>query len=242
MKNMSIIKKVILTIAAAALFVVPVTIITLQNNSTKTAEASRYTNYNQNSCNSGDFAKLGSYCPPINSCNTKCQGYYNASNNNTNSCSVMYYSYITNSYSSCTPVQNPNTNYSTNSTNNVASYINTVFTAYTQQPYNNYLTPNYNSCSFRCYDMNNYNTYGSTSYSDYSYYNPNSYGTYIAEPYVDINVPTPNQNYVDIYIPPANNYTSPTPSQNIAYSQPYTYDYNAHNSYEALTTDYVIAQ
>lgn len=233
---MSIIRKVILTIAAAALFLVPVSIITLQNNSTKTAEASHYTNYNHNNCNSGDFAKLGSYCPPVNQCLPKCQSYYTASNQTNYNCSVMYYSYITNSYSSCTPVQNPNTSYSTN----------TNYTSYSYPYGNNYTTPSYNSCStgytvFGCSDMNNYNSYGSTSYSDYSYYNPNSYGNYIAEPYYSIPVSEAKQNYVEIYVPQPETYTYPTPSQNIAYSQPYSYDYTSYNSSEYLTTDYVYA-
>jgi hypothetical protein len=168
----SIIKRVILTIAAAALFVVPVTIITLQNNTTKTAEASNY-NYS-NYCNAGDFAKLGTYCPPVNSYAS-------------NSCQVMYYSYITNSYSSCTQVQNPNTNYTNyqaNTKTNNASYVNTStnYEVYTSYPYNTNTTPNYS------------NYYGYNYNIDYSYYNPGSYGTYIAEPYVDIYVQNPNLN------------------------------------------------
>jgi hypothetical protein len=204
--KMSIIKRVILTIAAVALFVVPVSIITLQPNQTKTADAAHYNNNKNN-------------------CNHLCQGYYAASNNST-SCPVMYYSYITNSYSSCTQVQNPKTNYTTSTYNNSSycpMYCNT--STYNASPVN-YSYP-YNNSSY-----NNYVSYS----KDYSYYNPNSYGTYISEPYYDIPVSSPKQDYVDIYVskPGTYNYSA----QKTAYTVGNEI-FNRHNSYEALTPDYV---
>lgn len=222
------IKKVILTIAAAALFIVPVSIITLQNNTTKTAEASHYSPYscnncasNSNQCAKTDFAKLGSYCPTNN-----------YSHLNANDCKTKYFDTKTNSYSSCYP-----TNYSSNNNTNSSnySYINSTYSTYSYPNNSNYNYSNYQTCpssytTYGCSDM--YNTYGYNNHNS-GYYNGNNY---INEPYSEIYVPTPNQNYVDIYVPQPN-YSYPAPSQNVAYSDPY--NYNNYNSYEALTTDYV---
>lgn len=131
------INRVILTIAAVALFVVPVSIITLQSSTNKTVEASHYSN-----------------------------------------CSVVYYSSITNSYSSCTPVKSSANNKNTNNT----TYTSTDYQYYSY-PYSytsNYGTYPYN-CSNYCYDS-----------ASYSYNNSGNYGSYIYEPYVDIKVNQPN--------------------------------------------------
>lgn len=235
--KMKIIQKVILTLAAAALFIVPVSIIVLQSNTTKTAEA-------------------GNHKYSSNPCNSICQSYYTASNKNNNSCPVMYYSYITKSYSSCTQVHQP-ANYQTN-------YSNATFCpvyCYYQQPQTPQPVahpqpapkPLPKPAPKPVY--NNYTTYS----TDYSYYNPNSYQSYIPEQsynipvpqpkqdYYDIYVEAPKQDYIDIYVPQPKNESYSTSNYNyVDYISPsydaYTIgntDFNNHNSYEALTTDYV---
>jgi hypothetical protein len=163
--NFSLIKKVILTVAVAALFIVPAYIFALQSNNVKTADAAKPQHYS-------------------NPCNHICQGYYQASNNNQpkNHCPVMYYSYLTNSYSSCTQVHLPKSSQSAKPSNDTYYYSNSY--------------------------PNSYNSNYSYS-SDYQYTSSNNYGGYNDQQYYNIPVSQPQQNYVDIYVDQPNymNYT-----------------------------------
>jgi hypothetical protein len=233
--KIGIIKRVILTIATAALFIVPVSIIALQSNTTKTAEA-------------------GNYKHISNPCNHICQGYYKASEKSKSHCPVMYYSYITKSYSSCTPVSQPKPVQYNQPINNASTYYSN---------YSNYLTSYFNPYSYNT--KPNYNTSNYSYSTDYSYNNQGNYGAYIAEPYYqipvaqpkqdyyEVYVEQPKQNYVDIYVPEpkvdtyttysdvtvdTSNYTDYSVPSYDAYSVGNTV-FNNHNSYEALTTDNV---
>jgi hypothetical protein len=165
--NFSLIKKVILTVAVAALFIVPASIFALQSNNVKTADAAKPQHYS-------------------NPCNHICQGYYQASSNNQskNHCPVMYYSYITNSYSSCTQVPQPKVNYS-NSKNSTFCPVYCNTHSQTPQPITYPKPANNNTANYS---------------NDYSYYNQNNSGNYVAQPSYQIPVPQPKQNYYDIFV------------------------------------------
>jgi hypothetical protein len=214
--KMSIIKRVILTIAAAALFIVPVTIVSLQNNTTKTAEARYRSNNCYNYCGNvaqSDFNPPSHPGQPPVGCNSTCQGYYKAANPRP--------SYDPLGYGKHVPYIKPSQPIQQN---------------YSEPKYYNPFPLTYNSTP-------NYNSYYSYNYSS----NP--------EP-ITVNVPLPKQNYVDIIVPQPETSTyysyndiSYEPNKYTDYSEPKYTDYSAysvgnkvlndHNSYEALTTDYV---
>jgi hypothetical protein len=164
--KVSIIKRVILTIAAAALFVVPVSIISLQSNSPKTAEA--YSPYTHNKYSQKDCFLGRRYDPAKDTCvlDSDYKGYENYSKTNSN----CYYNSNNSIYTTCPAYTS--TNY------------NTVNTSYGNNCASGYIT--YNCTNKAGYTGSNY------SYSsDYSYYNYNS-DYYATEPYVDIYVNQPN--------------------------------------------------